>query len=314
MRYLIIGGTSIFAEGLVDRLLEKQDTESIIATKLPGKKQFDKKLLEWRDLDIRNVEEANRIVQDSSPDIIFDLATKDSVGHAWLNPTETVDINVVGTINLLNAVRDFSPNARLVIGGSGEEYGRMKFSDLPVKENAKPQPVNIYGATKACQTMFARLYGQAFGLDIILLRTFYETSDKQDDRFAVSSFCKQFAEIEAGIREPVLYTGNLNNVRDFTDVADLVRAFDLVAEKGKKGAVYNAARGKATSLLDVITILERLTGIFVEIKMVANRVRPMDAPVAIADVSKIYEDTGWKAEIPIEKTIAGMLSFWRKNI
>ena len=314
MRYLIIGGTSVFGEGLADRLLAKPDTETVIATKLPSEARYEREKLHWHDLDVRLEADVNRIVSSSAADVIFDLATQDSVGYAWKEPIETVDINVAGTINVLNSVRDFSPDTRLIIAGSGEEYGRMDFSDLPLHEEITPRPNNIYGASKACQTMFARLYHQAFGLDILVLRTFYETSALQDDRYAVSSFCRQFAEMEAGIKEPVLKTGNLNNIRDFTDVEDLVKAFDAVAEKGKSGEVYNAAKGKPTALLDIIRILENLTGIQVKIEADSCRFRPIDAPAVVADVHKIEADCGWKAEIPMEQTIEKLLIHWRRAI
>lgn len=314
MRYLIIGGTSVFGPGLIDRLLRKPETEAVIATKLPSEAGFDRDGLQWRDLDVRSETDVNQIVSSAKADVIFDFATQDSVGYAWKEPIETVDINVAGTINVLNAVRDFSPETRLIIAGSGEEYGRMDFSDIPIREDINPQPNNIYGATKACQTMFAKLYYQAYDMDIIVIRTFYETSVLQDDRYAISSFCRQFAEIKAGLREAVLKTGNLNNIRDFTDVEDLVRAFYLVAEKGKSGEVYNAARGRATALLDIIGILEALTGIRVEIQADSSRFRPMDAPAVVADVRKIEADCGWKAEIPLEKTIEKMLVHWMQAI
>lgn len=314
MRYLIIGGTSVFGPGLIDRLLRKPETEAVIATKLPSEAGFDRDGLQWRDLDVRSETDVNQIVSSAKADVIFDFATQDSVGYAWKEPIETVDINVAGTINVLNAVRDFSPETRLIIAGSGEEYGRMDFSDIPIREDINPQPNNIYGATKACQTMFAKLYYQAYDMDIIVIRTFYETSVLQDDRYAISSFCRQFAEIKAGLREAVLKTGNLNNIRDFTDVEDLVRAFDLVAEKGKSGEVYNAARGRATALLDIIGILEALTGIRVEIQADSSRFRPMDAPSVVADVRKIEADCGWKAEIPLEKTTEKMLVHWMQAI
>lgn len=314
MRYLIIGGTSIFGSGLIDLLLSKESTEFVAATKLPDENKSVDAKLTWLDLDVRDADEVGKIVGETEPNVIFDFATQDSVGYAWKNPAETVDINVIGTINLLNAVRDHCPRARLVIGGSGEEYGMLGFSSLPAKETAKPHPCNIYGATKACQTMFAKLYHQAFGLDIIVLRTFYETSIHQDERFAVSSFCKQFAEIQAGLREPVLYSGNVNNIRDFTDVDDLVRAFDQAAEKGTGGEVYNAGNGKSTSLLDIVHILESLTGVSVEIKMSAERVRPIDSPSIYADIEKLKNDTGWTPKISVEEMVNKLLLFWKKNL
>lgn len=314
MRYLIVGGTSIFGEGLVDRLLAKNDTEVIIATHLPGEKIFLRDRLVWEELDLRNEMDTNRVVKEAKASIIFDLAAQDSVDYAWKNPTETVNINVVGTINLLNAVRDYSNYSRLIIGGSGEEYGRVAFSSLPVNETTNLKPNNIFGATKACQTMFAKLYQKAYNLDIIVLRILNVTSVRQNEKFAVSSFCKQFVEIESGRRPNIIQTGNLANIRDFTDVDDLIRAIEIVGEKGKSGEIYNVAKGQPTSLLDIIRILEKLTGIKVEIHRNTNRIRPMDSPAIIADVNKIYTDTGWKAEIPLEVTIESLLNSWREKL
>ncbi len=314
MRYLIFGGSRIFGEGLIELLLAKKDTEAIISTRLQNETEFCRERLSWEVIDLRNAEETNRLVNIAKADIIFDFVTQDSVGYAWEQPTETVDINIVGTVNLLNAIRDFSPNARLVIGGSGEEYGHLTFDNLPVKEDVRPLPNNIFGATKACQTMFAKLYHQAFGMDIVVVRTFYEMSEKQNERFAVSSFCKQFAEIEAGKRDREICVGNLNNIRDFTDVQDLVRAFMAVAEKGKSGEIYNAASGKVTTLLRIVEILEELTGIDVNVKMVANLIRPMDSPAMVADINKIKQDCGWEVEIPIKATVERILNTWRLKI
>ena len=314
MRYLVVGGTSIFGEKLIDALLSKDETEQIISTRLPDEREFYRKNLVWEVLDLRDTEKTFNVVKEADANTVFDLATQDSVGFSWKHPSETVDINVEGTINLLNAIREYSPKARVIIGGSGEEYGQVDYDLIPIKESIRVYPNNIYGATKACQTMFAKLYHQAYGLDTVILRTFYETSELQDDKFAISSFCKQFAEIEAGKQEPVIYTGNINNIRDFTDVDDLVRAFILVAEKGKSGEVYNAARGEAHSLLDVINILKKITGKEVTIRADASRFRPMDSATLVADVKKIENDCGWKAEIPFEVTIERMLNSWRQKI
>ena len=314
MRYLIIGGTSVFAELLTDRLIKKGNTEKVVLTKLPDENGFFRDNIEWYDLDIRLGEDVNHVVAQAKADVIFDFEGQNSVGYSWREPIETVDINISGTINLLNAVRDFSSHSRLIVGGSGEEYGGTDFSAIPLREESTPHPNNIYGATKACQTMFAKLYHQAFGLDIIVVRAFYEISVLQDEKFAIPSFCRQFSEMAAGKRDTVIYAGNLNNSRDFTDVRDLVRAFEAVAEKGRSGEVYNAARGEATTLLHIVRILEGLTGIHVTIKADADRFRPMDAPAVAADVSKIEKDCGWKAEIPLEDTIEKLLDYWKKKV
>ncbi len=311
MKYLIIGGTGFLGEPLVDLLLDKDTTESIIATKLPGENEYKRHGLSWKELDLRNAQETKEIISGSYADVIYDFATQDSVAYAWKNPKETVDVNVIGTINLLNAVRDIGKKPRIIIGGSGEEYGRVGFDSIPINEDQVPRPVNIYGATKASQTMFAKLYVNAYDMDIVVIRTFNYTAATLDDKFAISNFCRQFVKIENGEQAPVLHVGNINNRRDFTDVKDLVRAFDKVAENGRSGEVYNAAVGKDYSLREIIDILQDITGIKVEIKMDRSKVRPMDPPVLCADVSKISKEIGWKAEISIEETLKKLIEYWR---
>ncbi len=316
MKYLIIGGTRIFGEPLIDLILTSNPSDKILATYRAGEKYFERDRLSWTELDVRDTNEMDKVVEMADADVIYHFATQDSVGYAWEHPVETVDINVVGTINLLNAVKKLptAKTTRIVIGGSGEEYGRIAFSDLPMREDVRPNPVNIFGATKACQTMFARLYVQAYDMDIVILRTFNETSEKQDERFSISSFCRQFVAIERGQQKPVIYIGNVHNRRDFTDVYDLSKAFQLVGLKGKKGEIYNAARGKGISLKEIVEILEKLTGIQVELRMDNERVRPIDIPAAIANILKIERDTGWKASIPIEETLKRMLERWRGKL
>lgn len=221
MRYLIIGGTSVFSEPVIDLLLDKEETEQIVATKLSHETEFYRDKLTWLELDVRNAARTDDVVKKANADVIFDFKTQDSVGHAWKNPKETVDINIIGTINILNAVKELDNKPRVIIGGSGEEYGWMGYNQQPLIEESRTNPVNIFGATKSSQTMFAKLYVQAYGLDVVIVRTFNETSNKQDDKYAISSICHQFACIERGEQEPIIHIGALNNIRDFTDVNDL---------------------------------------------------------------------------------------------
>ena len=311
MKYLIIGGLSVFVEALIDRLLEKKDTEAVIVSKSGNENLYEKKGLEWIELNTKDSNAIQKVLSENGPQCIFHFKVQDSVGQAWRNPNETVDINVIETINILNAVKELDYKPRLIIGGSGEEYGHLGFDHLPLKEYETPHPVNIFGATKACQTMFARLYHRAYGLDVIVVRTFNETSPLQDERWAISSFCKQFVRMERGEQDHVIHVGNTNIIRDFTDVSDLVNAFEMVAEKGKSGEVYNAARGVGVSVGEIISYLEEITGISVEVRTDKSKVRPIDAPSIVADTGKIKEDTGWEAEIDIKTTLEKMIGNWR---
>ena len=312
MKYLIIGGKSVFAEPLIDILTNKIDTEVVIVTKENCNRGLDKEKLYWRDIDIHSTESIENVLKTDRPDLIYDFEVQDSVGYAWNNPNETVNVNIVGTINLLNVIKNLDYKPRLIIGGSGEEYGHLGFDHLPLSEDETPHPVNVFGATKACQTMFAKLYHKAYGIDVIVLRTFNETSTKQDDKWAISSFCHQFVKIERGEQLPVIHVGNTDIVRDFTNVKDLARAFDLVAENGVSGEVYNAARGEGISIKDIIHLLKDITGIDVTIRSHKSKVRPIDVPSIIADVKKIEKDTGWKANITIRETLVELIEMWRE--
>lgn len=314
MNYLIVGGTGLFGGRLAVYLREQDPQAAITATKLPTEAAPMLPGVTWADVDVLDTLSIVETLQKARPNVIFDFAVQNSVSYAWVNPGATVDVNVTGALNLMDAVRQLDYQPTVVLAGSGEEYGRMPFDKLPQAEDANPNPGNIFGASKACQTMMAQIYCRAYKMKLIVLRTFNEIGPGQSGRFVVSNFCRQFALIEAGRAEPVLHTGNVNIQRDFTDVRDLVRAFALVAEKGRPGEVYNAGRGAAVPIRRVLELLQQATGVTVEIHADAERIRPIDTPKFEADVTKIAADTGWKAEIPLEQTVMDMLEYWRKNI
>lgn len=314
MKYLIIGGESVFTKPLTQLLKLDDDDAVITVTHNDPQSKIENEEIINLFLDIRDAAEVKSVIKKTEADYIFIIESQTSVGYAWKNPKETVDINVIGTINILNAVKESNRKVRLIIGGSGEEYGNVGFDRLPVDEEEPPHPINIFGATKAAQTMFSRLYSKAFDIDVVVLRTFNETSVLQDDKWAISSICKQFVKIEKGAQEPVIHVGNVGITRDFTDVDDLARAFIDVARKGKKGEIYNAARGEGVSLSEVLGILCDITGINPEIRMDRSKVRPIDVPCITADISKIKKDTGWFPQKDIRDTLNKMIEMWRECI
>ena len=311
--YLIINGTGLLGRALFSLLSNQKEQASVILTcrNEEQKPEGD----HFRIADIRNSDELNAVIAECRPDVIYDFATQDSVSYTWSYPKETIDVNINGTINLLEAVRSYSDDTdnhpRIIFCGSGEEYGRTGFSKLPLSEESYGRPNNIYGATKECQRMLAKLYAKAYGMDIVIMRIFNEISNDQSDLFSISNFAHQFARMEKGIQEPVLEAGNISNIRCFTDSRDIARAMVLVAEKGKSGEVYNVANSAPHSLSDVISILEDLTGIKAELKADAKRIRPIDAPAITADITKIKHDIGWEPEIPLEQTVTELLQYWK---
>lgn len=314
MNYLIVGGTSLFGAGLAECLQSRDSSAVITATKLPTEQALPLTGVTWADVDVLDTLSIIDTLNACHPDVVFNLAVQNSVGYAWANPGATVDVNVTGALNLMDAVRQLDYQPVVVLAGSGEEYGRMPFDELPQSEDARPNPGNIFAASKVCQTMMAKIYRRAYNMRLIVLRTFNEIGPGQSARFVVSNFCRQFAMIEAGKAEPVIHTGNVNIERDFTDVRDLVRAFALVAEKGRPGEVYNAGRGHAVPIRNVLEMLQKLTNTKVELRSDADRIRPIDTPKFEADTTKITADTGWQAEIPLEQTVEDMLNYWRQRM
>lgn len=310
MKALVIGAAGFVGGHLIHHLCDKGWTVS--ATKLPLEKPSAK--AQWHDLDILSSEALAAFFEKQQADCIFHLAAQSSVALSWKNPKLTVDINIQGAVNMLEVLKELNHKPRMLLVGSGEEYGYVKPQELPINEETLLRPGNVYAATKATQGMLGALYAKAFSLDVMMARAFNHVGPGQASTFVVSDFCKQVAEIEAEKREAVIHVGNLEAKRDFSDVRDVVRAYSLLIEKGIKGETYNIGSGTAIriqSLLDAI--LAQSTKI-IEVKKDPARLRPSDVPVIEADIAKLQGATGWRPEISMEQTIAETLQYWRAQM
>ena len=266
-------------------------------------------------LDIMNKDDISQILDESAPDVVYHLAAQSSVSVSWKKPQLTAEINIIGTINVLEALREAKKkDIRTLLIGSGEEYGYIREGACPLKESEPLNPGNIYAATKACQGMIGEIYAHAYKMDIVMVRAFNHSGPRQSDIFVISDFCKQIAEIEKGIREPVISVGNLTAMRDFTDVRDVVKAYRLLGEKGRSGAVYNVGRGKSVTIQYILDTALSFAKLPIEVKQDPNRMRASDIPIIEPDVSLILDDTGWRAEISMEQTVEDTLNFWREKL
>ncbi|MBQ9895038.1 MAG: GDP-mannose 4,6-dehydratase [Ruminococcus sp.] len=266
-------------------------------------------------LDILDQKAVEDIINEIAPDVIFHLAAQSSVALSWKRPQLTANINVIGSINVLEALKNAEKkDIRILLIGSGEEYGFIREGACPINEEEILRPGNIYAATKACQGMIGEIYARAFKMDIIMIRAFNHSGPQQAPMFVISDFCKQIAEIEKGEREPVMSVGNLSAMRDFTDVRDVVRAYRLLAENGRSGQTYNVGRGKAVPVQFILDTALSFSESSIEVKQDPARMRASDIPIIEPDVSKILADTGWKAEISMEQTIKDTLDYWRNNL
>lgn len=309
-------GLVIGAAGFVGRYLVREMCNNGIetfVTKLPHEK-FTEEFVNAYDLDILDKDAIVNILYEIQPDYIFHLAAQSSVGVAWKNPLLTVDVNIKGSINLMDAVRELFYKPRVLLIGSGEEYGYIKPEETPISEDNLLRPGNIYAATKACQNMIGSIYAKAYDMDLMMVRAFNHIGPGQAPLFVVSDFCKQVAEIEKGIREPVIMVGNLAAKRDFTDVRDVVKAYVKLIKQGSSGETYNVGSGSAQEIRQILEKVIAMSDVDIKVETDPNKIRPVDVPIIEADITKLNTLTGWKPEISVERTICETLDYWRIHI
>lgn len=261
--------------------------------------------------DIRNSTAVDDLIQKSSPDRIIHLAAQTFVPVSWKNPAETIMINMIGTYNLLGAVERFKKEARVLVICAANQYGHVAPDEIPIKETTPFRPDNPYAVSKIGVDMIAYQYFISHKLDTIRIRPFSHTGPKQDTRFVCSDFAKQIAEIEKGKKEPVMYVGNLEAVRDFLDVRDVVKGYWLALEKGVSGEVYNICSGIGFSIQEILDQLLEQSQVNIEIRRDPNRMRPSDVPIIVGDNSKFRQATGWTPQIPMDQTLRDILDYWR---
>lgn len=303
---LIIGGAGFVGGYLARHLRDDLGYETII-TKLRSE-TINAEGFEIRDLDILDRANTENVLSDIKADVIFHLAAQSSVAVSWKNPQLTVNVNVTGCLNILESVRSmegYSPKILLI--GSGEEYGLLPKGTSLVSEETPINPGNPYAVSKAAQNMFGALYSKVYGMRIVMVRAFNHIGAGQLPQFVTADFCRQAAEIVCGKRENVIRTGNLSAKRDFTDVRDVVRAYGMLAEKGRDGETYNVGSGKSISIEELLCKIIELSGVSIKREIDPKRLRPSDIPEIRADISKLQRDTGWSPQIELSQTLGEML-------
>ena len=273
-----------------------------------------KSQLHLEDADLLDSHSLYTTLNKIKPDYIFHLAAQSFVPTSWGSPAVTLEVNIVGSANVFEAVRQVGIDPVIQIACSSEEYGMVYENEVPIKETNPLRPLSPYAVSKLAMDYLGYQYFESYGMKIIRTRGFNHTGPRRGDTFAESTFAKQIALIEKGKQEPVIYVGNLEAQRDYTDVRDMVRAYLLAVQKCDPGEVYNIATGHAIKIEDVLKMMLAMSTVKVEIKQDPARMRPSDVPILIGDTKKFQEKTGWKAEIPFEKTAADLLNYWRERV
>jgi GDP-4-dehydro-6-deoxy-D-mannose reductase len=313
VRLLVTGAGGFVGGHLVDFLHAEEPGVEIHGVVLPHGG------VSWRaasgarvvEADLNDPAAAAAVVEDVRPDRILHLAGQSSVHTSWLDPGGTMRTNVLGIVHLLDAVRRQGLRPAVLVVGSAEEYGPVGPEEMPIREETPLRPASPYAVSKVAQGALALLYGPAGGLRVVLTRTFHHTGPGRGEAFAESSFARQIAEIEAGLRPPILKVGNLDAVRDFADVRDVVRAYWLLLEKGEGGVAYNVCSGTGRPVRRVLDMLLAGSSARIDVSVDPERLRPSDVPAQVGDPSRLRRATGWEAKIPLERTLRDLLDDWR---
>ena len=317
MRVLITGLTGFVGSHLADWLLARGDVE-LFGTHRWRSRMDNVEHLRGRvtlvECDLRDAAATQRMLATVSPDRIFHLAAQSYVPTSWLMPTETLLPNIQLQLNIFEAVRELGLESRIHIAGSSEEYGLVLPSETPIREDNPLRPLSPYAVSKVAQDLLAYQYCQSYRLPIVRTRGFNHTGPRRGEVFVTSNFAKQIAEIEKGLREPVVHVGNLDAQRDFTDVRDMVRAYWLALEHGAPGEVYNICSGRAYTIRKVLETLLGLTHVEVEVRQDPARMRPSDVQLLAGDCSRFQGLTGWEPTIPFEVTLKDVLAYWRQRV
>ena len=261
--------------------------------------------------DIKDAHSMQKTIDEVEPRYIFHLAAQSFVPTSWKAPSETVGTNILGTLNLLEAVRNSNSDPRIQVAGSSEEYGKVFPDELPIKETNPLRPLSPYAVSKVATDLLSYQYHQSYGLKIVRTRAFNHTGPRRGEPFVTSNFAKQVAEIEKGLKEPVIHVGNLTAQRDFTDVRDIVNAYWLSLQKCELGEVYNICTGVARRIQSVLDLLLDMTDVKIVAKQDPDRMRPSDVEILKCDCSKFRVRTGWEPKIAFDDTMSDLLDYWR---
>lgn len=266
-----------------------------------------------RTFEIRDAAQTQELVAAAAADAVLHLAAISNVPESLRDPRSTIDVNFIGTLNLLQALKLHRFAGPMVYVGTADVYGAVPASELPIDEQRRPAPRNPYAVSKLAAEALCYQWGVTEGLDIRLARPFNHIGPGQSEAFAIASFARQVAEIKGRRREPVVDVGDIDVTRDFTDARDVIRAYLLLLEKGVSGEVYNVCSGAERSVRSLVERLGELADVELRIRQNPARLRPGEQRRVRGSPDKITRATGWTATVPLDQTLMAMLDYWEEN-
>ncbi|MDD5621556.1 MAG: GDP-mannose 4,6-dehydratase [Actinomycetota bacterium] len=308
-------GIAGFAGRHLTSYLAGKDNNKILGTDLTVKNfNLDDSTgeIEFEEADITHREKIFSIIKKFKPDQVYHLAAQSSVSHSWEDPVETFRINVFGGINILEGLKIFCPECRILMACTAEEYGETDIPDKPVDEQFRIFPQNPYAISKSALDFLSSVYYGAYKLPVFISRAFNHIGPGQSERFVCSDFARQIALTESGKQEPEIWVGNIQSERDFLDVRDAVKAYYFIINKGRPGQVYNVCSGrklKISDLLDMLISFSKRSDI--KVKIDRKKLRAIDVKSMYGDNSKLKNHTGWIPGYSIETSLKDTLDYWR---
>jgi len=318
MKVLITGITGFVGSHMVDFLMQEHPEVEIFGIRRWRSRTDTIEHFEYSDkirimeCELRDMTSVFKVIQEVRPDRIYHLAAQSFVPTSWTSPADSLTTNIIGQLNIFDAVRSLGLDPWIQIACSSEEYGMVYENEVPIKETNPLRPLSPYAVSKVGQDMMGYQYFMSYGLKVVRTRGFNHTGPRRGSVFVCSNFAKQVADIEKKKIPPVIKVGNLEAKRDFTDVRDMVRAYWLaLSGKCEAGEVYNIASGKTYLISELLQILLDMTDATITIEADPSRLRPSDVPILLGDYSKFHAATGWTPTISFEQTMRDILEYWR---
>lgn len=318
MRVLITGITGMVGSHLADYILENHPDVEVHGlarwrSPLDNVRQLKGKVKFWLG-DLCDLASMHTLFENSDYDYVFHLAAQSYVPYSLSVPVQTLETNIIGTLNLLEAIFKNGRSPAIHLCCSSEEYGQVDEDNIPIKEDCPLRPVSPYGVSKVAQDMLGFQYYVSHRMSIIRTRAFSHTGPRRGSVFAASAFARQIALIEARKCDNPISVGNLDSIRTWADVRDIVRAYWLLLEKCEYGEVYNIGGDRTATVGEVLEILKDLARCKIEHVVDTYLLRHADVTLQIPDITKFREATGWEPEIPLEETLHELLDYWRVKI
>ena len=306
---LVTGGTGFAGSHLLEALAAR-GYQNLHTTSFGSKLNLPTVQVQTHTVDLTQADAVRKLLETIRPTHIYHLASFAVVGSSFDKAESILQNNISLQFNLLESIRTICPDARVLTIGSAEEYGNvLQGNPSAISETAPLNPINPYAVSKVSQDLLAGSYFLAHKLNIVRARPFNHIGERQSPDFAIPSFAKQIVAIERG-HQHSLTVGNLQAVRDFTDVKDMVQAYMLLMEHGQIGEVYNIGSGRGYTISEVLEKLCSLASTHITVTSDAAKLRPLDVPVTVADNRKIAA-LGWQPTIPLEQTLLRILNYWR---